>query len=249
VPATSVLVDKGPRVQQIVAAHPEQVKVLQTVDAGTLAALARNPADTAAQARAISRLTGQSPAQVARVSALGARYKQELATAAAIDPATLLALSRNSTDRRAAGRAVAEVAGKSEIPPRQAAARLQALGAVAPADIAFLQANGSKVEQAAARLQSVSQIPPADLAFLQANAAKVEQAQKDNPGQWQTWWWICFLGQLAFIPFVFLMAGRWSPRKARRDELEHERQVQRDLARLMADTTREAPAAPAVIRS
>ena len=36
VPATSTLVDQGPRVQQIVATYPAQVKVLQTVDPATL---------------------------------------------------------------------------------------------------------------------------------------------------------------------------------------------------------------------
>ena len=26
---------------------------------------------------------------------------------------------------------------------------------------------------------------------------------QDGPRQWQTWWWICFAGQVVFIPFVF----------------------------------------------
>jgi hypothetical protein len=37
-----------------------------------------------------------------------------------------------------------------------------------------------------------------------------------------------------FLPFVFLMAGRWNPRLARQDELEHERLVERELAELRA---------------
>src|SRR3954471_24429002 len=51
VPATSTLVDKGPRVSQIVEKYPQQVKVLQTVDPATLAALKTNPNDRAAQAK------------------------------------------------------------------------------------------------------------------------------------------------------------------------------------------------------
>jgi hypothetical protein len=35
-----------------------------------------------------------------------------------------------------------------------------------------------------------------------------------------------------FIPFVFLLTGRWSPRRAREDELEHERLVEGELAQL-----------------
>jgi MFS family permease len=43
-------------------------------------------------------------------------------------------------------------------------------------------------------------------------ATKVQQAQKDAPGQWQTWFWICTFGALAFLPLTFLMAGSWRPR-------------------------------------
>jgi len=35
-----------------------------------------------------------------------------------------------------------------------------------------------------------------------------------------------------FIPLIFLMAGRWSPRRAREDAEEHERLVQQELAAL-----------------
>jgi MFS family permease len=151
VPATSTLVDSGPRVSAIVAAYPQQVQVLQTVDPATLATLKADPASRPAAAKAVS----------------------EISARLAISPA-----------------------------------------------------------QAAARLKSVSAVPPADLAYLSANAAKVAQAAKDNPGQWQRWWWICFLSQLVFIPFVFVMAGHWNPRKARAEEQEHERMVQRELALL-----------------
>jgi len=151
VPATSTLVDSGGRVSAIVAAYPQQVQVLQTVDPATLATLHAHPASRTAAAKAVS----------------------EIAARLAIGPA-----------------------------------------------------------QAAARLKSVSAVPAADLAYLSANAAKVAQAAKDNPRQWQTWWWICFLGQLAFIPSVFVMAGHWNPRKARAAEREHERMVARELAQL-----------------
>jgi MFS transporter, ACS family, D-galactonate transporter len=232
VPATSTLVDKGPRVASIVKAHPDQVKVLQTVDPATLAALKRNPQDAQATVKALSQLSGMSGADVAKVLALSGRYKQELATAAAIDPRTLATLSKDKTNKAAGAKAVGEIAKKFNIAPPQAIARLQALGKVPPAALAFLSSNGGKVKQAGARLQSVSKIPPGDLAYLSANGNKVSKAQKDNPHQWRTWWWICFFGQLFFLPFTLVLAGRWSPRRARQDEVEHERLVERELAEL-----------------
>jgi predicted MFS family arabinose efflux permease len=183
VPATTTLVDKAPRLQAIVAKYPQQVKVLQTVDPATLAALKVNPNDQAAQVRALSQLSGLAPAVVAQVAVLAATPV-------------------------------------SKLPPAQ---------------LPFLQANGPKVQQAAAALKSVATVPPADLAYLSANGASVAKAQKDNPGQWQTWWWICFFGQLVFIPFVFLMSGHWSPRKAREEEAAHEQMVERELAKLHAE--------------
>ena len=80
----------------------------------------------------------------------------------------------------------------------------------------------------------MSSIPPADVAYLSANGTKVANAHKDNPGQWQTWWWICFAGQAAFLAFVFLLTGFWSPRRAREAERRHETMVRRELAQLRA---------------
>jgi MFS transporter, ACS family, D-galactonate transporter len=246
VPATSTLVDQGPRVQQILATYPTQVKVLQRVDPATLAALTKNPSDQAAQAHAVSELSGVPIASVVKVATLSATYTQELATAAALSPATKLAVAKAPTNPRVLQLAVGEIAVKLRIAPAAAVARLQALGRVPPADLAFLQVTGAKVQQGAAQLKSLSSVPPADLAYLQANATKVAKAKHDSPGQWQTWWWICFIGQLVFIPLVFLLTGHWNPRKAREDELEHEQMVERELARLRADQDTTGEAAPSI---
>ena len=235
VPATTTLVDKAPRVQAIVSGYPQQVKVLNTVDPATLATLKANPASQTAQVRALSELSGLPPAQVARVAVLGARYKPELATLATIDPATLATLSANPTNKAAGAKAVGEIAAKLGISPTAALARLTAVGRAPKADLAFLKASGPRVQLAGAQLKSLSAVPAADLAYLSANGAKVVKATKDNPGQWQTWWWICFAAQLAFIPLVFLLTGFWSPRKAREREQEHERSVQQELAQLEAE--------------
>ena len=71
------------------------------------------------------------------------------------------------------------------------------------------------------------------------------KAKHDNPGQWQTWWWVCFAGQLLFIPLALLLTGRWSPRKAREDATEHEQMVDRELARLHAARAGQPDANPA----
>lgn len=234
VPATTTIVDHGPQVATIVARYPAQVKVLQTVDKPTLAALSANPNNQAAQASAVSQLTGVPPADVAKTAVLGAKYKQELATAAAVDNATLLTLASNPTNQAAIAKAVGEVSRTLRVTPAAAIARLQALGKVPQQDIVFLRTNGPKVQAGGAALASVSKMPKADVAYLSANGADVAKAQKDNPGQWQTYWWICFAGQILFLPVVLLLVGRWSPKKAREDEIAHNELVDRELARLRA---------------
>jgi len=232
VPATSTLVDSGPRVKAIVEAHPQQVAVLQKVDPAVLAALQKNSGDQQAQVQALAQISGLPPAQVARTVTLSAKYKSEIATAAAIDGPTLATLTTDPSNAQAQRRAVGDIVQKLGVSVPQAAARLTALGKVPPEDLALLAKNGPPVQQAAARLQSVSQVPPADLAYLSAHAQDVADAQKDAPGQWQTYWWIAFAGQLLFLPFIFVLAGRWSPKAARADEAEHERFVEQELARL-----------------
>ncbi|HMS61322.1 MAG TPA: MFS transporter [Solirubrobacteraceae bacterium] len=237
VPATSTLVDAGPRVQRIVAQYPQQVRTLQQVDPAVLAALQRNAGDQRAQVQALTQLTGLSAAEVTKAVTLGTRYATELKTAAAIPQATLLTLSAKPTDLKAQQVAVAAIATKLGVSPQQAAARLGALGRVPAADTVFLLRTGPQVQQSAARLAALSQVPPADLEYLADNAEDVAAAQKDAPGQWQTYWWIAFAGQLLFIPFIFVLTGHWSPRKARADEEAHERLVEQELAKLQSART------------
>jgi MFS family permease len=139
-----------------------------------------------------------------QVAALSTRYAPELATASAIDPATQAALSANPANAAAAARAVGEVARAQGVSPAVAIRKLTALAAV----------------------------PKADLAFLQAHGTQVSSAARSTPGQWRNWWWVCVGGEAVFIPLIFLMAGRWDPRRARQDAAAHERRVQEELAAL-----------------
>ncbi len=75
----------------------------------------------------------------------------------------------------------------------------------------------------------------ADLTFLAAHGHQVLAAQKKAPHQWQHWYWVCVGGELVFIPLVFVMAGDWSPRRARQREQEHEAAVQAELEKMLAD--------------
>jgi len=139
-----------------------------------------------------------------QVKSLSAAYAPELATLKAIDPATLAALNANPANAAAGARAVAEIAKAESVPPAVAAVKLAALAKVPRADLAYLQAHGTQVTTAAAAA----------------------------PGQWRNWWWVCVGGEVVFIPLIFLMAGRWDPRRARQDAAAHERRVQEELASL-----------------
>jgi hypothetical protein len=164
-------------------------------------------------------------AKCAQVTAAASRSIDALTTASAIDPATLDALAKGNL--ALAPKATGEIAKAFGISTAAAGAKLAAL-AVEPtkSDLTLVTPYANQL------VSATKDIPADDLAFLQANGTKIAKAQKDNPGQWQTWWWVCFGGQIVFLPFIFVMTGRWSPRKAREDELEHERYVEREMARL-----------------
>jgi len=84
------------------------------------------------------------------------------------------------------------------------------------------------------QLTALSKVPASDLAYLQAHGKDVVNAAAAAPGQWKNWWWICVGGEVVFIPLILLMAGRWSPRRARQDAEEHEQLVQEEMAKLEA---------------
>ncbi|HEV7187537.1 MAG TPA: MFS transporter [Blastococcus sp.] len=232
VPATSILVDHGPNVAELAAKYKTQLATLAKVDPATQKALAANPQDQAAGVKAVSEISGVPASDVVRAATLSAQYKDQLATAAAVDQATLLTLASNPTDTAAATKAIGQIATKFGVSPAVAQQRLVALAAVPQADTAFLLTTGPKIQAATTDLQAAAGIAPQDAKVLQQYGDKVAQAQKDNPHQWQTWWWVCVAGQIVFLPFVFVLTGRWSPRRAKQDEAEHERLVQEELAAL-----------------
>jgi ACS family D-galactonate transporter-like MFS transporter len=227
VPATSTLVDQGPRAQAIQAAHPQEVATLGAIDPASASTLAKNPNDPVALPKALGEVATEQGKDGAAVQAAAARRIDQIVTANAIEPATLAKLAGPPPDLSVAPAAITQIQTNLKVSAADASARLSALApADVQADLNLINPFGNSIKAAQAG------IPPADLAFLQANGAKVTKAQHDNPKQWQIWWWITFAGQIVFLPFVFLLVGRWSPKRAKQDELEHEQLVQAEMQRI-----------------
>jgi MFS family permease len=235
----------GPQVVSSVtdiALHGPAVKALAT---GTA------PGLTPAQNVAVKTIAGH-PGIITRVKTAAATYAQELATAARIDPATSAALAKDPADPAARVAAVADVA----VLPVPTVARVLTVGAAAkaghatPADLALLAAAGKQVQHAVGQLAALAAVPAADkqllatwgpvlkdpkvqagLLYLKAYGPVVKNAAAAAPHQWQNFIWIAVAGQIVFIPLIFVMAGLWDPRKARRQAQEHETWLQSELAR------------------
>jgi MFS family permease len=101
-------------------------------------------------------------------------------------------------------------------------AQLTALAKVPASADAAVKAN-------VANLTALGKVPTSVTSYISKN---VPNALKDSPGQWKTWYWVCFGGIIFFLLSVPLLRGRWSPRAAKQDEDEHEAMVQAELAKL-----------------
>jgi ACS family D-galactonate transporter-like MFS transporter len=243
--AANPLVDHGTQLQALQAKYP-QLAATNAVDIATLKALTANANDTNAQFTAVSEIAGNgiTATDVSRANGLNAKFPNELATAQAIDPQTSAALAANASDTAAITKATSEVAAKFNISSGDALTKLLALSAVPKDDLKFLstippgttQNLGTQINAAAADLQFVQKLPPAEAALVAKYAVEVRQAQVDAPKQWQKWWWVCFAGQVLFLPLVFLLRGRWSPKKAKQDFELHEELVRSEMAKLPTAT-------------
>ncbi|MFE9809360.1 MFS transporter [Streptomyces sp. NPDC005548] len=116
------------------------------------------------------------------------------------------------------------------------------LGRYAPDKVPPTLLKQAVQEVGAQDLATVQKAAP-QLKILREHGAEVQKASADNPRKWQIWWWVSLAGQVLFVPFVFLMSGRWRPRDARRDLREHEEAVARQVAEMrQADSQEGAPA-------
>ena len=110
------------------------------------------------------------------------------------------------------------------------AATIKAIGA---ANFAQLVANEKKLDTLV--------VPyTAQLDYLSAHSAQLtalQNAVNETPKQWQRWYWVCVGGMVVFLPTIFLIKGRWSPRKAKQDEEHYEQLIQEELAHLAQSGT------------
>jgi ACS family D-galactonate transporter-like MFS transporter len=224
----TTLVQDGPQAQVLAAKYGPQIATAQKLDPATSAALAANPKDQNAGIKAVSELSGVSVANVTTVATLAAQHGQALAAGQALDQATATALLTNPNDTAAAQKAVGEVSSKLNVSAGQAQALLQELSTIPVNQLLVVQQNGAKVQAAQTQLQKLGAVPATVFPLLQ----KVGSAAEKSPKQWQHYYWIAVGGEIVFIPLIFLMAGFWSPRRARQKEEEHEAWVQAELARL-----------------
>ena len=225
VPATSVLVDDAEPITEMQAEHPEEFGIITSIDPALAERVQSDPTDADALGTLLGQVATAQGADDDTVQAIEG-VSEQLVTAQAIDPDTLAALQADPNDGAAIGAAVTQIQGGLGVDPGTA---LQRLIDLAGADPEALQAGAQYGEDLTAASEAFSE---EQLSYLEANGPDVAEAAEENPGQWQTWWWVCVGGQVLFLPFIFVMAGRWSPRKAREDEQAHEEAVQRELAAL-----------------
>ena len=239
------------KVQSLAAKYKAELATAAKLTPATQAALSANPNDQATQAAAVSEISGKPKAIAARVISLAAQYGPEIDTANAIDSTTQVAVLGNPGDQQASARAVGEIAAGLKITPAEAQVRLQALEKVPVADLLFLSANADPIEKAGDQLTALAAVPSADLdylskygtplqdpktqnalRYLEAHGPKVQAAAASAPHEWQNYFWIGVGGQVVFIPFIFVMAGFWRPRRAKEVEMEHEAMVDAELTKL-----------------
>jgi MFS family permease len=75
-----------------------------------------------------------------------------------------------------------------------------------------------------------------ELAYISAHQAQLTALQngvKASAAQWQHWFWVSIGGMVLFIPTIFLIGGRWSPARAKRDQEEHDQRVAAELQELV----------------
>lgn len=228
VTSATTLVNDGEEATVLAAKYEAELATAEKVDPATQAALGANPDDQAAQVAALSQISGLEPETVTTVVTLGATQGEALAAGQALTPETAGALLADPSDPAAGAAAVGEIATALKVTPEEAQRRLQALAQIPTEDLLLVMENGPAVETAAAQLTALGALPADDVALL----TEVDEALKDAPGQWQDYFKFAVGGELLFLPLIFIMAGFWSPRRAREAEEEHEAMVAAELAKL-----------------
>jgi hypothetical protein len=116
-------------------------------------------------------------------------------------------------------------------------ARLQHLSnPLTASDKAFVSTTAPQA-LGAAEFAALSKPTPAlshALETLGTVGPEVKQAAAESPKQWRTYFFIGVAGEVVFVPLILVMAGYWSPRRAKRAEEEHEAMIAAEMAKLRA---------------
>ena len=235
------------KVEKLAATYKAELATAAKIDPATQAALTANPNDTNAELKALGEISGASPALVLQGAGIYLQSPGPVATIGAIDPATQRALMANPADAAALSKAASEVAAATHVTAAAAQAQVQALVALPPGDLTFMVTTGAPVISAINQLVALSAMPTSASDYLTKYGTplqdpkvqstlellqKVQTAQQRSQNEWQHYFWIAVAGEIVFIPLMFLMAGFWDPRKARREEEEHEAMIAAELAKL-----------------
>ena len=179
-----------------------------------------------------------------QVVATATKYQAQLANAKKFAPELAVIQANPALFTK-----LAAYPGPAAVPPKLAAQAIAAAGGGATGLKVLSTINANKaaitgviavgpqlatVAPYAAQLTALSKVPPGVFAYLKAHGTSVQNAAEESPGQWQTWYWICFGGVIMFLLSIPILRGRWRPSAARRDEAEHDAMVQAELAKLNA---------------
>ena len=208
VTTATTLVQQGPSVKAVLASP---APVGQTTIGKVATAVSAHPA-TVAQLQTVS----------ARDAALLSALKTHPAVAAALTRAQA-AGTKPTPAQLAAIRAAIGGPAFAELIKRTTTADLQFLNATAPRTL-----GAANFAALAAPTPALS----AALKTLAANGPPVASAAAHSPKQWRTFFFVGVGGEIVFIPLILLMAGFWDPRAAKRAELEHDRWLQEEMAKL-----------------
>ena len=185
-----------------------------------------------------------SVADVTTIATLNAQYGPQLQAAQNIPLTVAGALLQDPTNQQLQGQAVKAMTSAG-VSPADAVAALQALAKIPADQLLLVSGSGQKVLDAQTALQNLAKVPPADLAFVSKYGSlaepkvagiltEVSHAAEESPKQWRNYYWIAVGGEVVFIPLIFLLAGPWSPKRARELEQEHEQMVEREMAKLQS---------------
>ncbi|SHM52941.1 MFS transporter [Cryptosporangium aurantiacum] len=233
VPSANALVDHGPEVRELAAKYEAEVATAAKLSAPTADTLASDPDNPVVQAVAVAEIADLPVTTVAAVLITQQKYPDLLKAYTSLRKPLGTYFTYNVGTPEVQAIIWGQVLTAMDEDVARAQRALSQLRNPPPdADLDATVKYGQRVNAAASQLVALSRVPADDLAYLQAHGADVARAREAAPHEWQRWWWVAFAGQIVFLPFVFLLTGRWNPARAMRDAQLHEQAVARELAAL-----------------